>query len=197
MLGDLPITIADLVIVGVVLLSALLALFRGFVTETLAVAGWAGAAIVTLTTFVHLRGFARGFVPSDLAADIATGIAIFVVSLVVISVISHLIASLVRGKTVGTLDRALGFLFGLLRGYVLVAIVFLGLAQLYPREDQPGWLRDAATVPLIDFAGGLLLRLVPDATLPEEFGGLTWPDSGAIAVYNSARAAAVDASKDT
>ena len=196
MLEDLSLTIADLAIIGVVLLSALLALYRGFVTEALAVTGWVGAAIATLTLFEPVRPFARGFVPSDLAADIGTAIVIFVVFLVVISVISHLIANLVRGKSAGVLDRSLGFLFGLLRGYVLVAIVSLGLAQLYPREDQPGWLRDAATVPLIDFAGGLLLRLVPDSTLPEKFGGLTWPDSGDVAGYNSARLPMVDASKD-
>jgi len=190
MLGDLPFTIADVVIVGVVLLSALLALFRGFVTEALAVAGWVGAAIATLTLFVPLRPFARGFVPSDLAADIGTGIAIFIVSLIVISVISHLIANLVRGRRVAPLDRTLGFAFGLVRGYVLVAIVFLLVAQVYPREDQPDWLREGATVPMIDFAGGLLLRLVPANPIPEEFGRLK-PDPR----YNSARAAMMGASK--
>lgn len=188
MLGDLSLTAADFVIIGAVLISALLAMFRGFITETLAVAGWAGAAIAALTLFVPLRPFARSFIPSDLAADVGTAIVIFIVALVVISVISHLIANLVRGKGgVGLLDRALGFVFGLLRGYVLVAIVFLLLAQVYPRDDQPGWLGDAATIPLIDFAGDLLLRLVPDSTLPEDFGGLMPPDTGAAAGYNNAR----------
>ena len=159
----------DLVVGIVLIVSGLLALYRGFVTEALAVAGWIGAAIVTLATFSPLRPLARRFIPSEIAADIATGVVVFVASLVVISLLSHVVAKLVRGKQVNLLDRALGFAFGLLRGYVVLSVIFLLFAQVYPRNDQPDWVRDARATTLLEFGGEILRRLAPG----DAFGNLT------------------------
>ena len=163
-------TVADIVFATVILLSGALALYRGFVTELLAIVGWSGAAIATVTLFNPLQPYARDYIPSDIGADVATGIIIFFTTLLIISLLARLVAGTIRGKSIGLIDRFLGLLFGLLRGYVVLIIVFLLFEQVYPRDDQPDWIRDAHTVPLLDFGGTILLRLVPQSPFDEDTG---------------------------
>ena len=77
-------------------------------------------------------------------------------------------ASTVRGSQIGVIDRFLGLVFGVLRGYVVLIIVFLLFEQVYPRDDQPKWITDARAVPLLDFGGAILLRLVPVLPIESE-----------------------------
>ena len=93
---DLPFHIADGIIVAVLVVSGLLAYFRGFVKEILSVAGWIGAALVALYGFPYAQPFARELIGHDLGADVATGAGLFVVTLMVLTVISHSIARGVR-----------------------------------------------------------------------------------------------------
>ncbi len=54
-LDTLPVNVTDLVVVGVLLLSALLAFFRGSVLELLSIAAWAGAAAATYYVFLYAQ----------------------------------------------------------------------------------------------------------------------------------------------
>lgn len=167
---NLPVSVADVIFAAVIIVSGGLALYRGFVTEVLAIVGWAGAAIATLSLFNPLRPLARGFIPSQIGADVATGIIIFLVTLLIISLLARIVASTVRGSQISIIDRFLGLVFGILRGYVVLIIVFLLFEQVYPRDDQPKWIRDARAVPILDFGSTILLRLVPAIPLESETG---------------------------
>jgi membrane protein required for colicin V production len=164
---NLPINIVDLVFVVVIVVSGLLALYRGFVTELMAVAGWVGAAIITLTFFSTARPLLRDYIPSELASDIATGIVLFLLSLIVISALTHFIARFVRGKRTGVIDRVLGFLFGLLRGYVVLALVYLLFSQVYPPSDRPAWVEGAYSLPTLKFGADTLRRVIPEGAFEE------------------------------
>ncbi len=106
----------DVIVIGVIGFSTLIAFLRGFVREVLTVGSWIGAAIVTIYGFPLLRGRFESWISSKLAADIAGGIGLFLVTLVVLSVLSHMIARIVRGSALTAVDRSLGLLFGLVRG---------------------------------------------------------------------------------
>lgn len=169
-MDNIPVSVADVIFAAVIVVSGGLALYRGFVTEVLAIVGWAGAAIATVSLFNPLRPLARDLIPSQIGADVATGIIIFLVTLLVISLLARIVASTVRGSRIGIIDRFLGLVFGVLRGYVVLIIVFLLFEQVYPRDDQPNWIRDARAVPLLDFGGDVLLRLVPALPFESETG---------------------------
>jgi len=147
---DFPINPADLTVALLIILSGIFAMARGFVREVLSLASWVGAAIVTLWGFGFARPYARAFIGNALLADIATGAALFIVSLILFSMIGGGIASLVRGTGLNALDRSLGFVFGLVRGALIVALMWLGVAWAIPASDQPEWLRDARTRPLVE-----------------------------------------------
>ena len=164
---SLPFNVVDVVVVGLILVSGFLAFFRGFITESLAVTGWVGAAIVTVVAFVPAQTLATKYFANilslQLLIDVGTGIVLFVVSLIVFSMLLRAIARLVRGKGANPLDRALGFLFGLLRGLVLLAVIWLLITAIVPEDRLPDDIREASTLPMIRASGAFLLQLAPSS----------------------------------
>lgn len=154
--------ITDLVVVGIVLLSGLLALSRGLVKELLSIASWVGAVFVTLYAFAPVRPHMREIIAWPEAADLATGAGLFLGSLFIFSLVAHMTAKLVERVGVGMLDRTLGFVFGLVRGAVIVVVLFIGLSWYLGPDDQPKWFREARTLPLTAMAAMYLMSVVPD-----------------------------------
>lgn len=163
---DLPVGAGDIAVLVIVLVSALLAFVRGFVREVLSIAGWIGAALVTIWAFPRTTWFLRQYITVELLADVVTGLTIFIVTLIVFSTLSHYIAKGVRGSAVNAVDRSLGFLFGLARGAVLVSLAYLLIVYFYPQaEQQPGWVREARSQPWVERGADLLRRMVPNDAL--------------------------------
>lgn len=161
-MGDLSITLADGIVLAILLISALLAFARGFVHEVLAIAGWIGAIFATIYGLPLVRPYARSFIDNTTIADIGAGVAIFLLSLIFLSLLTRAIAGQVRNSQLNALDRSLGFLFGLARGAVLVAIIYIAVDWLVPRPEQPDWIREARTLPLVEAGADMLRSLVPD-----------------------------------
>jgi len=158
---DLPINPADLTVAILIVISGLFAMARGFVREVLSLASWVGAALVTLWGFGIARPYVRTLIEHSLLADIVTGVALFIVSLILFSMIGGGIASLVRSTGLNALDRTLGFVFGLVRGALLVAVLWLGLAWAIQPADRPAWLKEARTAPLVERLAEYLRNLAP------------------------------------
>ncbi len=176
------INLTDIAVALVVLFSGVFAFFRGFVHEVLAVASWVGAAAATLMIFPFAQPEVRKLIAIPLVADLATGVAIFLVVLVVLSILTRMLANRVRGSGLGPLDRSLGLVFGFFRGALLVSIAWLVLTWVLPREDYPGWLLQARTLPLVERGGTLLVGFLPerlrgDLAIPDPEDSGAAPDS--------------------
>ncbi len=177
----LPVNPLDLAILAIVLVSAIFAYFRGFVREVLAVMGWLGAIVATLYLFQPLSPFARRYIHSELIADLATGVTIFIISLVILSLISQSLSDKVQRSRLSSVDRILGFFFGVARGVVVILVAYLLAATIVPPAEQPAWVRQAKLVPLVREGGVLVVRMLPGikAIQKDTFGresALTIPD---------------------
>lgn len=124
-------TIIDGVVALVIVVSALLAYSRGIVREAMAILGWIGAAIVAFMLADEVEPLVKEVpVLGDFIADscelsiIAAFAAVFAVALIVVSFFTPLFSSLVQRSALGGVDQGLGFLFGVARGVLLVAIAF-------------------------------------------------------------------------
>jgi membrane protein required for colicin V production len=151
----------DLGVLGAVLFCALIALIIGFVRTILALASWAGAALVTIWGFAYARPIAREYVTPHLLADIAAGLGVFIAALIVFSIASHLLSSLVRRSSLSFLDRTLGFVLGAVIGVLLVAVVWLGASSFLERDKMPELLRTARSLPIVDQLAELVRHLLP------------------------------------
>lgn len=132
-------TLVDAVIAGVILISAVLAFSRGFVREVLSIAGWVVAALVAYVFAPQAEPLVKEIpIAGDFLADscelsiLAAFFAVFAVALIVVSVFTPLFSSLVQKSALGGFDQGLGFLFGVLRGTVLVAVAFVLYDRIVP-----------------------------------------------------------------
>jgi len=124
-------TLIDGVVAAVIVVSALLAYSRGFVREALAIAGWIVAAFVAFMFAPQVQPLVKEIpVVGAMIADscelsiIAAFGAVFALALVVASLFTPLFSNLVQRSILGGLDQGAGFLFGVLRGILLVAVAF-------------------------------------------------------------------------
>lgn len=128
-MGDF--TLIDGAVALIIVLSSLLAYSRGFVREAMAIAGWIAATFVAFIFADQVTPLVRQIpVIGDFIGDscelsvIAAFAAVFAVVLVIVSIFTPLFSSLIQRSALGGLDQGLGFLFGALRGILLVAVAF-------------------------------------------------------------------------
>jgi membrane protein required for colicin V production len=172
-------SVADIVVVGVVLLSGLIAFSLGLVRVVLSLLGWVGAAIATMYGFRYVRPIAREWISVGFLADAVAGVGIFLAVLIVLTMISHAIAQRVRGSGLSALDRSLGLVFGLGLGAVVVCLGYLGLVW----ADRPDWVREARTRPLLEWGSSALRTLTPP-----EWGGARKGSGKATSAQEAERA---------
>lgn len=156
----MPITLLDGILLGITLVSAVLAMVRGFSREVLSVASWAAAAAAAYLFYPKILPFIQPYVTSETLAKIASLAAIFLVALIVVSIITMKIADFIIDSRIGALDRTLGFLFGAARGILLMVVAMLFFNWLVS-TDQPAWVANAKSKPLLDNLGKKLVELLP------------------------------------
>lgn len=158
----MPITILDLVLLAVMLISGLLAMVRGFMREILSIAAWGAAAVVTLFAFQKLLPSAKTYIDNDTVATVVVIAGVFIGTLVVVSIITVRISDMILDSRIGALDRTLGFLFGLARGLLIVVVAFLFFAWLVPDKQRPDWVTAAKSRVVLESTGNWLMSLLPD-----------------------------------
>jgi membrane protein required for colicin V production len=158
----MPITLLDIILLAVMLISGLLAMIRGFMREILSIGAWGVAALVTLYSYSRLLPMAKQYFSSDMVAAAVTAGGVFLGTLLVVSIITARISDMVLDSRVGALDRTLGFLFGLGRGLIIVVVAFLFFAWLVPDRSQPEWVRSAKSKVVLQNTGQWLMSMLPD-----------------------------------
>ena len=158
----MPITILDIVLLGVMLISGLLAMIRGFMREILSIASWGIAALVTLYSFQKLLPTAKTYFNNDTIATAAVIGGVFIGTLIVVSIITTRISDMILDSRIGALDRTLGFLFGLARGLLIVVVAFLFFTWLVPEKQRPDWVTSAKSLTVLKSTGDWLMALLPD-----------------------------------
>ncbi|MEM1038932.1 MAG: CvpA family protein [Pseudomonadota bacterium] len=161
----MPITLLDGILLVIVLISAILAMIRGFSREVLSIVSWVVAAAAALYLFPSLTPFVQSTAPELFAnALVAQGVSaliIFLLVLIIVSYLTMLLADMIIDSRIGVLDRTLGFLFGAARGMLLVAITLMGFLWL-ANEQEPTWVAEAKSKPMLVAVGTAIRDALPD-----------------------------------
>src|SRR5882672_11249818 len=158
----MPITILDLVLLGVMLISGLLALVRGFMREILSIAAWGAAALATLYAYQKLLPTAKAYFNNDTIATAVTVAGVFIGTLIVVSIITTRVSDMILDSRIGALDRTVGFLFGLARGLLIVVVAYQFFIWLVPDKQRPDWVTGAKSRLVLQGTGDWLMALLPD-----------------------------------
>ncbi|MFZ0557823.1 MAG: CvpA family protein [Methylovirgula sp.] len=152
----------DLGVIAIVLISAVLAMVRGFTREVLAIASWAAAAIAAIYFHPYVLPYVKPYISKDAVALAVSAAIVFFVTLIIVSVITVKISDAILDSKVGPLDRSLGFVFGAVRGVLLCVIAFVFFNWLVPQKAQPEWVKDARMRPMLQSTGDGLIAMLPD-----------------------------------
>jgi len=157
----MPLTMLDVIVVAVIFISAFLAMVRGFSREVLSLASWVLAALAAFVAYPHILPYVSPYITNEMVALIATLAGIFVVSLLAISLLTMKVADLIIDSRIGALDRALGLVFGLARGALILGVAILFTNELIRPENRPNWLAQAASKPILDEMSAQIKAVLP------------------------------------
>lgn len=140
-------TIFDYAVLAVIAVSAGLSLMRGFLRETLSLAGWVAAFMVAKVFTTQLVPLLPQAIPGEPLRMMVAFLILFLATLLVSSLLAIALAETFKQVGLGWLDRWLGLLFGLARGVLIVGVLVLlaGLTAL-PRDVH--WSNAMFSAPL-------------------------------------------------
>lgn len=133
--ADVPLSVLDLVIVAVVLVSGAISLIRGFVKEAISLASWVLAFWVALVFAAKLALLWPESLEGPTLRWIAAAVTLFMTTLLVGGLANFLVSALVERTGLSGTDRTLGVVFGVLRGVVIVALLVLVGSETTLREE--------------------------------------------------------------
>lgn len=162
--------ILDTAVIIVILLSVIVAFFRGFVKEVLTIVNLIGAAAAAwylggqfAPAFQKWMGAGEvaagekphkvlGLVPPEVAGTFLSYFAVFFVTLIILALAGMAISGSVKAMGLGPLDKFLGMVFGALRGFLLVLLMYAPFAHFMPpdKEKYPQWAEESISFGMLD-----------------------------------------------
>ncbi|MDH2435099.1 colicin V production CvpA [Pokkaliibacter plantistimulans] len=156
---------ADWVILGVIGVSGLISLTRGFMREALSLLTWIVAFVIARLFTDQLSVLLTPYIATPSIRVASAFIALFIITLIVGAMIGFLVGELVKATGLSGTDRVLGMAFGIARGCVLI-VVAVALLSYTPVVNDYWWQSS---------------RLVPEFKMMESWSlGLLKDVSGAI-----------------
>ncbi|MFD0915714.1 CvpA family protein [Pseudahrensia aquimaris] len=155
----------DGILIVVMLVSAILAMIRGFSREIFSIISWAVAAFAAFSFYKMLMPTVANLIPSiadkELVLAVISALVIFLIVLIIVSYLTMLVADMIIDSRIGVLDRTLGFIFGAVRGALLVIVTLMGFLWL-AGDQEPTWVAEAKSRPMMESIGIGLRDALPD-----------------------------------
>jgi len=161
-MGEGPITFADGIVLGILLLSGIFALVRGFTREVLTIAAWGLSAVILVVAYEPVQQWSREVILDGIITDVVVASLLFLVPLVGLSFASHSACKQVRESGVSVVDRVLGFGFGIIRGVAAIVIVYWMYSLIENPDEHPNWIARAKLFPIVADSAGYLNKWLPE-----------------------------------
>ncbi len=162
---------ADWTIIGILAVSGLISIKRGFVKEALSLAIWVAAAVISIMFRNQLGALLVDLIDTPSLRPTAAGAMLFIGTLLVGGLVSYLVGELIKITGLSSTDRLLGMFFGLSRGAIIVMVILLFAPKIIPIDQDPWWQQS---------------RLIPEFLAFEDWSRATASDlyERALRVFN-------------
>jgi len=157
----MPITLLDGILIAIMLISAFLAMIRGFSREVLSIASWVAAAAAAFFLYARVLPFVKQYISSQHVALGVTVAGIFFITLIIVSYITMRISDFILDSRIGVLDRTLGFVFGAARGLLLMVVAIVFFNWFVAPENMPNWVAKAKSKYWLDTIGERIVAALP------------------------------------
>lgn len=135
----------DFTIIGVILLSTVISLIRGFVKEAISLAIWFAAFFIASQFYADLATYMTKFEDQLIRNGVAIAI-LFASTLILGGLVNYLVSQLVQFTGLSGTDRALGSVFGLLRGALIVSALLFFL-DTFTASSGSLWWQESVLIP--------------------------------------------------
>jgi membrane protein required for colicin V production len=157
-------TLFDLIVLGMLGLSALVGFVRGAVREVVTVAAFALASLVSIVSLRFTRGLAESAVEPDWAAPAVAVVIVFVIVYIALRVLGARLTETVQKSALGPVDRAAGLGVGLVRGLLVLGVFHLVFHAVTPADRVPRWISGAVFYPMTDATSDFLKVLAREGS---------------------------------
>ncbi len=151
----------DIFICAVVFLSFIFGWARGATKEILSVVAWLGGGYLAISLFPYAKEFTRIHISHKLIADFVTASGLFILFLTLLSVFNYFCSNLVRNSVLNTTDKALGGIFGIIRGVVILAVFDLVFNHCMLNET-PKFVENSKLRPTIASISNFMVLILPE-----------------------------------
>jgi len=153
-------TVVDIIIIFVIILSALFSLMRGFVKESISLATWVVAIWIAATFAPKLSSALAGSIDSAAVRQAVSFGALFILTLMVGGLVNFMISQVVKKTGLSGADRLFGVIFGVIRGGLII-VVFVVVGGMTPLPDYPWW-QQSQLLPWFENTATTLQNYIPD-----------------------------------
>jgi membrane protein required for colicin V production len=152
----------DLGVLGVVFVSALLSMMRGFTREVLAIGSWVAAAAAAYYFNPYLLPYLSPYIHKPVVLEAVAAAIVFFATLIIVSLFTVRLSDAILDSKIGALDRSLGFVFGAVRGFLLAVVAFAIFNWLVGDKQQPDWVQRAKTRPMLTDTADRIIAVLPE-----------------------------------
>ena len=149
----------DVLILLIILISAFFAFFRGISLEILSISGWIISFLGSYIYGNNLVNIINQILNNIFISNIISHVITFLLIFVIFSFLTRKFSSYIKDSYVGLLDKSLGFVFGITRGYVLVGLCFFTFDYFY-QGKKIDLIENSKIIPIIKITNNVLLELM-------------------------------------
>lgn len=170
--------IIDLIVIAILLISAGIAFFRGMIREVLTILGVLGGLVAAYYGGEHLVPIISNWLGIEenaedvkklfdilpytmIAAALAYG-SIFIFVVIILSVVSHMLSGWARAIGLGAIDRTLGVIFGIARGILILALLYLPVFMMVSKETRDNWFQGSKARIYIESTAKWMSGFIPE-----------------------------------
>ena len=149
----------DVIILVLIFISALFAFFRGLSLELLSISVWIISFFVSYTYGNNLINFFNKIINNILISTTISYVVTFLIIFVIFSFLTRKFSVFIKDSYVGLIDKSLGFIFGILRGYIIVSLCFF-LFDYFYKGKRLEFVNNSKIIPVIKITNNEIFRFL-------------------------------------
>ena len=154
------INLFDIFFIIICIISIFFAIKNGLIKSLFNLIKWILIIYIIKNIFSYLRPIFDQYIPNQTIAEISIFFSALVVSYILISSINRVIIGIIQPKRSAFVDLSLGGLFGLLRGYVIIVLLFSFIDSNLNSRNWPNYLKNGSFFNVVEY-GDELINIIP------------------------------------